>query len=503
MGSNNSALVPLLPYQKRWIEDRSKLKIAVKGRQEGYSFTAALEAVLRCLERRTSWIFLSKGERQSKLLMEKVGDHLKAMGVVCQFNDSTFMEGTSVKQLEARLPNESVIYALPANPDTARGYSGNVTLDEFAFHQDAAKIYKALYPTITRGYSLEVISTPNGKQGGYYDLAKKAGLVEGEESDPSSAWSTHRVDIYEAVEQGLAEMVPEVGMPLAERLLLKSAKAFAERGIEANARMVRFVAALRAGVDDEDTWLQEFCCQFVSTAENFFPPELVAAIVSPEASATMPLEMLAEEPGEFFLGIDVGRVHDRTVMWLDRVRSVTAHGIDGKDALKKIATTRHVVTMLKTPFAEQLSKARELLSLGGPGGKLVRRSCIDATGIGAMLAETLQSEFGHRVEPVTFTAQVKEDLAFRSKRLAESGQIEIPDDERIRKAFGAVKKTVTAAGNLRFDAARTDAGHADEFWAKALADLAADQPTQSFEQYAAIIGQPVMGPDVFTSGMFQ
>src|SRR5690348_12266872 len=131
---NDKPIIPLLPYQRAWVADRSKLKLAVKGRQEGYSFVAALEAVVRCLERKTTWIFLSKGERQSKLLMEKVGDHVKAMGVAASFSDSTFMEGTSVKQLEARLPNESVIYALPANPDTARGYSGNVTLDEFAFH---------------------------------------------------------------------------------------------------------------------------------------------------------------------------------------------------------------------------------------------------------------------------------------------------------------------------------------------------------------------------------
>ncbi len=169
--------VRLLPYQRRWVEDNSQLKIVVKARQIGYSFAATLRAVLECVRRKTTWIFLSKGERQSRLLMEKVQEHIQSCGIVAQASESAFFEGTLIKQLETRFANGSVIYGLPANPDTARGYSGNVTLDEFAFHADAEKIYAALFPSITRGFGLEVISTPNGEQGKFYELAKAAGLV--------------------------------------------------------------------------------------------------------------------------------------------------------------------------------------------------------------------------------------------------------------------------------------------------------------------------------------
>jgi hypothetical protein len=37
----------LLPYQRRWVEDHSPLKIVAKARQIGYSFAATLRAVLR------------------------------------------------------------------------------------------------------------------------------------------------------------------------------------------------------------------------------------------------------------------------------------------------------------------------------------------------------------------------------------------------------------------------------------------------------------------------
>ena len=539
----------LLPYQRRWVEDDSTLKIAVKARQIGYSFAATLRAVFKCLERKTTWIFLSKGERQSRLLMEKVQDHIRSCGIVAQRRGIDFFEGTSLKQLEVRFPNGSVIYGLPANPDTARGYSGHVTLDEFAFHADAAKIYAALFPTITRGYGLEVISTPNGTQGKFYELARAAGLTEqvsgvrcqvpgdprlrGDDSHSRGSgnppdtrhpapgtWSPHYCDIYDAVRDGLQ--------------------------IDIN--------LLRSGCEDASAWQQEFCCQFVSTAENFFPPDLLSASLSAEAGLGIPenrnwkletgnskleighskLEIgpsvaAGEDASfqfpisnfqfptsdsrfptsEFFLGIDIGRRHDRTVFWVDEVQvpgagdqvlgdprlrgddshsrasgnpSDTRHLTPDTSAVgdRRYSVARLVRTMENTPFAEQLQAARELLLLRADVGTmhespfLIRRACIDATGIGAPLAEALEREFGPRVEPVVFTAAVKEDLAFRTKRRMEARLTLLPDTREVRRAFSAVKKFVTPSGNLRFDAARTDAGHADEFWAKALADLAAD-----------------------------
>jgi phage FluMu gp28-like protein len=486
----------LLPYQRRWVEDNSPLKMVVKARQIGYSFAASIRALLECLKKKTTWVFLSKGERQSRLLMEKVQEHVQSCGILARACESTFFEGTLIKQLEVRFANGSVIYGLPANPDTARGYSGNVTLDEFAFHSDADKIYTALFPTITRGYCLELISTPNGQQGKFYEIAKAAGLTdEGlgtrglglgnpktpdpSPQTPAPIWSAHCCDIYEAIRQGLT--------------------------ID--------LQTLRAGCDDETTWQQEYCCQFISIAENFIPPALVSQCVSAEAAKDCPPQFLASAPhpgldsrlsglpipnSEFYAGIDIGRHHDRTVFWVDRVTvgPTIASAWPGRAPalpaaeLDRVAVARLVRTFSNTPFAEQLAFARELLSLPGPDGRpLIRRACLDATGMGAPLAESLEREFGPRVEPVTFTAAVKEDLAYRVKRRMEQRLDRIPEAPEIARAFGAVKKLVTVAGNTRFDADRTDLGHADEFWAKALADLAAERPVSHLSD-GVIVGTP-------------
>jgi phage FluMu gp28-like protein len=290
---------------------------------------------------------------------------------------------------------------------------------------------------------------------------------------------------------------------------------------------------LRTGCDDETSWQQEYCCQFVSTAENFIPPALIAQCASAEATTDCPPQFLASAPhlsveagssqagahgpvppgtwdkhafvgshdgallpADFYLGIDIGRRHDRTVIWVDEVGAalVAAQGAhEGRPYAKpgRIALTRLVRTFSNTPFAEQLAYARELLSLQGPDGRpLIRRACLDATGMGAPLAESLQQEFGPRVEPVMFTAAVKEDMAYRVRRRMEQRLDLLPDAPQIARAFSAVKKLVTLAGNTRFDAERTDLGHADEFWAKALADLAAEQPVAAALGDGAIVGTP-------------
>ena len=303
---------------------------------------------------------------------------------------------------------------------------------------------------------------------------------------------------------------------------------------------------LRAGCDDESAWQQEYCCQFVSTTENFFPPELLAACLSAEASTDTPSRLLtsAHSPlessrqsaegsrhsgSEYYLGIDIGRHHDRTVFWLDEVMECgpSADGLlplsaaqlaagdaeDGKalpyqsggepphSKNERLSIARLVETLDRAPFEQQLARVRELLSLTGADGQpLVRRAAIDSTGMGAPLAESLQREFGPRVEPVVFTAAIKESLAYRTKRRMENRLSLLPDTREIRRAFSAVKKFVTPSGNLRFDAARTEAGHADEFWAKALADLAADEsrgrPARLEDVFLAE-GAPIISPAAF------
>jgi len=91
------------------------------------------------------------------------------------------------------------------------------------------------------------------------------------------------------------------------------------------------------------------------------------------------------------------------------------------------------------------------------------------------LAEEAQLKFGkNRVEPVLFTNTIKEELAFSLKQDFEDKTTIIPSSNEIREDLHSVRIFTTTAGNIRLDTMNDKNGHADRFWALALADHAAD-----------------------------
>ena len=86
------------------------------------------------------------------------------------------------------------------------------------------------------------------------------------------------------------------------------------------------------------------------------------------------------------------------------------------------------------------------------------------------LAERAQERFGkYHVEGIHFSGPVKEDLAYPVKAAFEDLNLRIPFDRNLQADLRAIKKETTAAGNIRFSADRSENGHADRFWALALA----------------------------------
>jgi phage FluMu gp28-like protein len=417
----------LLPYQKSYVSDTARFKIWLASRQVGKSFAATFEAALDTLENpRTTWVYLSRGERQSRELAEKLKLHLEAMKVVAdELEDRFFLEdGQVVKQLERRLPNGSRHIFLPANPDTARGYTGNIVLDEFAIHKDAKEIWGACYPTITRNRKLKVrvMSTPKGKSGKFYELWSG----KDEKRGGTSAWSRHSTSIVDAVEGGLGIDIDE----------------------------------LRAGLADEELWQQEYMLEFLDESTSFLSYELISQCEHDDASQVCQMETL-DEKSKKFLGVDIGRHKDLTVFWL-------------LEQLGDTYWTRSVTVLKNAKFAVQEAALYSLLPH-------VTRCCIDATGMGEQLAERAVEKFGGRVEPVKFNQQSKNDMAVTLRRAFEDRLIRIPIDNAIMDDLHSVKR-VPVGNNFRYDVdANEGDGHADRFWALALARHAADQPVSKYE----------------------
>lgn len=324
-----------------------------------------------------------------------------------------------IQKSQLRFPNGARVLALPANPATARGYSANLVLDEFAFHENPEEIWRAVYPIISnplRGaLKLRVISTPAGRNNKYFELW-----------DSAPAFSRHKTSVYDAVAQGLALNIEE----------------------------------LRANLADPDGWAQEFECQFMEHSSQVFSVDLVRACESDEASLDADGSLFSRESRvrpTLFLGIDIGRKRDLTVAWtLERV-----HG--GR------LITREVLVLDRVPFPQQEA-------ILAPRVMAAAFTAIDATGIGGPVSEHLAAALDEtRLEGVTFTGDRKRELFERLKKGMQAQAVALPPAAIIRDDLASVQRIVSPGGAIRYVAVRTADGHADRSTALALAVHAAQR----------------------------
>ncbi len=217
---------------------------------------------------------------------------------------------------------------------------------------------------------------------------------------------------------------------------------------------------------DQDTWNEEYLCIPSSDQSSLLSYELLASC----ETANLQLFDAAALPagGQYYAGFDVGRKKDLSVLWvLEKVGDVY--------------WTRVLRTLDRVNFTSQEGVLNALLAHSG-----VKRLCIDSTGIGLQMSERLQNRWGkYRVEAVNFSAPVKSELAMPLRRLFEDKLVRIPGDDLVREDLHAVRKSVTSAGNVRLDVERSDTdGHADRFWALALAYHAAQTSAVPFTSAA-------------------
>jgi phage FluMu gp28-like protein len=395
----------LYDYQKRWVQDDSRFKIAMFARQCGKTFTSTLELALDCVRadvagQRKRWVILSRGERQAREAMnEGVKLHLSAMQAGFQAYDYEWEAG--IKALEVELPNGSKITALPANPDTARGFSANVLLDEFAFHQDSRAIWKALFPVISKpGLKLRVISTPNGKGNKFYDLM----------TGKDDGWARYQTNIHQAVADGLPRNIDE----------------------------------LYKGAGDDDLWAQEFELQWLDEASSWLDFELITSCEHEQAGNP---ELY--QGGECYVGVDIASRNDLFVIWV-------------WEKVGDVLWTREIIERKRISFAAQDALLADVFVR-----YRVVRCCMDQTGMGEKPVEDAKRTHGeYRVEGVLFTISNKLTLAIKGKESFQDRKIRIPmGNNALRSDLHKLKKVTSDTGAPRFVADSDSNGHADRTWA--------------------------------------
>ena len=424
-----------LPYQGAWIKDTSRLKLMEKGRQIGLSWATAWACVERTAMRgmrHDQWVS-SRDDLQARLFIEDCKSWAKILDLAARDLGEVVIDPD--KRLSAyvlEFANGRRIHSMSSNPDAQAGKRGGRVLDEFALHPDPRKLWSIAYPGITWGGGLEVISTHRGSRNFFNELVREAR----EQGNPKKL-SLHRVTLADALEQGFLWKLQQVLPDDDQRQAMDEAAYF------------DFV---RSGCADEESFQQEYMCHPADDDVAFLEYDLIAGV---EYGAGEDWRQRAGGP--LYMGIDIGRKQDLTVLWV-------------LEELGDTLYTREVLTLRNRRKSEQEKVI-------WPWLEEAARSCIDATGLGIGWADDAQDRFGKsRVEAVTFTSRVKEELAYPLRSRFEDRTVRIPYDKHIRADLRAVTKQTTAAGNIRFTAERTPDGHADRFWALALAIMAASRP---------------------------
>jgi phage FluMu gp28-like protein len=418
----------LLPYQAAWVKDASRLKIAEKSRQIGWTWATAYGLVRRKAlsgARLDAWIS-SRDDIQARLFLEDCKSFAAILQTGAEDLGERAIDSDGHSAYVLAMANGLRLHSMSSNPDAQAGKRGDRVLDEFALHPDPRKLYAIAYPGITWGGSLEIFSTHRGSANFFNGL-----IQEIKHKGNPKSFSLHRITLQDALDQGFLAKL-QAKLPADDQRQEMDEAAYFD--------------FIKAGCADEESFAQEYMCVPSDDASAFVSYDLLDGCKY--AAGT---DWQTRGSGRLYLGVDIGRVHDLTVFWLVEEVSGTLF-------------TRAVETMQNATFEAQEARWQELMTLPG-----LTRCCVDQTGIGRQFAERGARKYGHRVEGVTFTGAVKESLAYPLKAALEDRTLRIPDDPAVVADFRAIRKTTTSAGNIRFEGERTANGHSDRFWAAALA----------------------------------
>jgi phage FluMu gp28-like protein len=442
----------LLPYQAKWTRDESRLKIAEKARQIGWTWATAGGLVMRKGRKGAdcdAWV-ASRDELQAQLFLEDCTRFADVYSLAWKASETGLIVPKGATDHVLRFSNGRRIHSLSSNPDAQAGKRGDRILDEFALHEDPRKLYGIALPGITWGGSVEIFSTHRGTRNFFNEL-----LNEIKHQGNPKGFSLHRVTLQDALEQGFLY-----------KLQSKLPEGDARQGMDEAA----YFDFVRRGCADEESFQEEFCCQPCDDNAAFLSYDLIASC---EYRAEEDWEMdfsrdgspsrrggrlsQADQPS-LYIGVDVGRDHDLTVIWV-------------VEKLGDVYFTRAVDCLDRESFDAQEGTLYAWLR-----NAAVKRCCIDRTGIGRQFVERAMQKFGtYRVEGVHFSGPVKEELAYPVRAAFEDRTIRIPNEKAIRADLRSIRKETTASGNIRFTGERTQNGHADRFWALALALHAAKE----------------------------
>lgn len=485
-------LVSFRAYQLPvFLDHTSKVLMLEWSRQIGKSHTLANWCVDRCLKqllKHRTWlvVVLSNSKDNGGEFALKCAEAARRMGEAVESVETEIPEAEALDGLEydemrfqvtLRIGNRTArILVLAANPRTARGFSGDLVLDEFAFHENAAAIWEAAEPIISANpeFLCRIASTHNGKASLFNQMVG-SGSYPVNSVRRSDAWALGEIKIVS----------------------LKTGQAITPEQAEAEAFDRR---AYRQNYENEpgDEAGALISRELISIAQRapFF------TVDDQEWNSQTLARLFRLEADEFGIGQDVGRFHDLSVV----------------DVLARTGNLRRQVGQLVMRGLPLSHQRRQMMALLDVIGHRTRRVCIDMTGLGTGLVDELADLYGDLIVGCNFSSTVPvtqavvatgrkaltmglpERLALDLLAQFEDRNIEILQAREMMDDLRKPGRVVSANGQrVSIVAARGGDGHADRFWALALAEHAFQSDSWGSFDAATVSGVAMGGGGMFAT----
>jgi phage FluMu gp28-like protein len=467
----NDEPVKFDPWQEIFLTDLSQFSILLKGRQEGFSFVVAAKKFIEAQDPDVKNITTQIVSYNLSDAVDKIRYiSIMAHSIPEKRRKKIYSETkTSIEFLDKNGKTTSRIVSIACRPP--RGKPGSIVLDECAIYgsRRSKLIYTAALPSITRGGTITIGSTPLGKIGIFYEIYTDEDSFKNYTRYTVPWWYSSALctDLEKARRDGVKDMDT----------------------IERVERFGTEILKEEMAAFDLESFQQEYECVFIDSAESYIPLDLIYANTpgrrdnerdtplrededesKPEndievhvfktaddlLSAYSALGRKAmEKYGQLYMGYDVARRRDAAVIF------VIGYLPNGK----KLSVAE--IEMRNEKFEFQMDQFRKIMR-----SLPVVRACIDQTGQGEPLYERLREEFKSKVEGVIFNIESKGILALNAKTGLERFEFLLQNDSKFHHQIHSIKRIPTEGGKFRYDSERDGNGHADSFWAWALANHA-------------------------------
>lgn len=201
----------LMRHQQDWLDDKSDLKIAEKGRRTGITFAEALDNTITAATARSGGgdnvFYIGDTKDKGREFIGYVAHFAKIIaGELHEVEEYIFKDeqpdGSTrdISAFRVTFSSGFRVEALSSNPANIRGLQGIVVIDEAAYHRDVRAVIDAVNALLIWGGKVRVISTHNGVLNPFNELIReaRAGKVP---------FKIHHMPFSLAVENGLFKRV--------------------------------------------------------------------------------------------------------------------------------------------------------------------------------------------------------------------------------------------------------------------------------------------------------